>query len=122
MDAFSVRDLRERTGKLIRDAEAGKLSVVTKRGRPVFVAVPMDERLVRDGVGVAFAVRLYRDEVLSLGKAARLAGLSIPEFLDRLGELGIPAVRYSPKELDKELAVLSRDRRRRGTSHRARAH
>jgi prevent-host-death family protein len=43
MDAFTVRDLRERTGELIRDTKAGKLSVVTKHGRPVFVAVPLDD-------------------------------------------------------------------------------
>ncbi len=35
MDIFSVRDLREHTGALIQDAEAGKLSLVTKRGQPL---------------------------------------------------------------------------------------
>lgn len=49
MDTFTVSDLRERTGELIRDAEAGKLSIVTKHGQPVFVAVPFDEVLVREG-------------------------------------------------------------------------
>ena len=43
MDTFTVRDLRERTGDLIRDAEQGKLSIITKHGQPVFVAVPFDE-------------------------------------------------------------------------------
>ena len=42
MDTFSIRDLRERTGDLVRDAEAGKLSLVTKHGQPVFLAVPFD--------------------------------------------------------------------------------
>jgi prevent-host-death family protein len=103
MDAFSVRDLRERTGELIDCAESGKISVVTKHGRPVFVAVPMDDQLLRDGVHVALAVRLYAEEVLSLGKAARLAGLSVETFIEKLGALGIPSVRYSPEELDEEL-------------------
>jgi prevent-host-death family protein len=43
METFTVRDLRERTGDLIRGAEAGQLAVVTKHGRPVFVAVPFDD-------------------------------------------------------------------------------
>ena len=77
MDAFTVGDLRERTGELIRNAEAGKLSVVTKHGRPVFVAVPLDDRLLQDGVPVALAVRLYESDVLSLGRGARMAGLSL---------------------------------------------
>jgi len=112
MDTITVRDLRERTGDLIRDAESGKLSVVTKHGRPVFVAVPLDEPLVRHGVGVALAVKLYAEEVLTLEKAARLAGLSIEVFIERLGALGIPVVRYSPSQLNAELATLPKNRRR----------
>ena len=38
METFSIRDLRERTGELARTAEAGQLSIVTKHGRPVFIA------------------------------------------------------------------------------------
>ena len=75
-EASTVRDLRERTGELIRDAEAGKLSIVTKHGQPVFVAVPFDEVLVREGIAVALAVKLFDEEHVSLGKAARLAGMN----------------------------------------------
>jgi len=106
MNLFTVRDLRERTGELIRDAEAGKLSVVTKHGQPVFVAVPLDEQMIRVGLPVAFAMRLYEEEVLSLGKAARLAQLSPEAFIEKLGAAGIPVVRYDPQEIDNELAAL----------------
>lgn len=44
MKTFSIRDLREHSGGLVREAEAGHLSIVAKHGRPLFVAVPMDER------------------------------------------------------------------------------
>lgn len=111
MDTFSIRDLRERTGDLVRGAKAGKLSIVTSHGRPVFVAVPLDEAMVREGLPVAMAIKLYEDEVVSLGKAARLAGVSIEEFIEKLGALGIPAVRYVPKELDDEIALLRQRRR-----------
>lgn len=39
VNTFTIRDLRERTGDLVRDAKAGGLSVVTKHGRPVFIAL-----------------------------------------------------------------------------------
>ncbi|MGE0331703.1 MAG: type II toxin-antitoxin system Phd/YefM family antitoxin [Ramlibacter sp.] len=41
--AFTIRDLRDRCGELMRDAEAGKLSAVTKHGQPVIVAVPFTQ-------------------------------------------------------------------------------
>lgn len=106
MDAFTVRDLRERTGELIRDAEAGKLSVVTKHGKPVFVAVPLDDRLLEEGLRVALAIKLFDEEVLSLSKAARFAGMPIEDFLEHLGKQGIAVVRYSAGELDAEIAQM----------------
>jgi len=36
-DVFTVRDLRERTGDLMRDAEAGRLALIAKHGRPKFL-------------------------------------------------------------------------------------
>jgi len=106
VDHFTVRDLRERTGELIRDAEAGELSVVTKHGRPVFVAVPFDETVLKSGVTQAFAVKLFQGEVFSLGKAAKFAGMSVTEFNQYLANLGISSVNYSVDELDKELDAL----------------
>ena len=106
MDTFTIRDLRERTGELIRDAEAGKLSIITKHGQPVFVAVPFDEALLKEGVRVALAVKLFDDEVVSLGKAAKLAGMPQGEFINHLGALKIPVVRYGKDELAQEVAAF----------------
>ena len=106
MHTFTIRDLRDRTGELVRDAEAGKISIVTKHGQPVFVAVPFDENLLKSGVNVALAVKLFDEEAISLGKAARLAGMSHSEFIDLLGSMGIPVARYAPGELEKELEAF----------------
>jgi prevent-host-death family protein len=98
--------LRERTGELIRDAESGQLSVITKHGRPVFVALPFDETLVKSGVILSLAVKLYKDDVLSLGKAAKLAGWSVGAFTEELARQDIPVVQYSADELDDELKIF----------------
>lgn len=106
MESFSVRDLRERTGELVRNAEQGKLAVVAKHGHPLFVAVPLDEELLRSGVGVALAIKLFEDGVLSLGKAAKLAALSYEAFVEQLAAIGVPAVDYTPEDLDAEVAAI----------------
>lgn len=103
MDTFTVRDLREHTGDLIHDAEKGKLSLITKHGRPIFLAVPFTEELIDLGLRTALAIKLYKEETLTLGKAAKLADTSIEAFIERLGKLGISITRYSSKELEKEL-------------------
>lgn len=106
METFSVRDLRERTGELVRQAEAGHLSLVAKHGHPLFVAVPLDEHLLEHGVAVAMACRLFAEKTVSLAKAAKLAGLPIEAFVERLGAMGIPAVDYPAEELEQEAAAL----------------
>ena len=103
MQAFSIRDLRERTGELSRAAEKGELSLVTRHGHPLFVSVPFSERVVENGVYLALAENLFKSGELSLGKAAKLAGMSRIEFGEHLSRLGSPIVDYDPAELDAEL-------------------
>ena len=103
MQTFNIRDLRRRTGELVRGAETGNLSLVTKYGRPVFVALPMSQHLLEFGVHQALAVKLYEEGILSLGKAARVADLPLERFLDVLSAAGVDAVDYPPQELDDEL-------------------
>lgn len=107
MHTFNIRDLRQRTGQLVREAESGELSLVMKYGRPVFVAVPMNRRLLEHGVHEALAVKLYDEGVLSLNKAARLADLPVERFLQALAAADIDVVDYSAEELDQELEHFS---------------
>ena len=41
MDVFNVRDLKERPSAIVHRAEKGLLSLVTKRGHPVFFGRPI---------------------------------------------------------------------------------
>jgi prevent-host-death family protein len=107
-NVFTVRDLRERTGDLMRDAEAGRLALITKHGRPKFLAVPFDERLLGYGVNRAMAMHLFEKSLVTLSQAARMSSLSVEDFLDLLSEVGIPAVDYPPEELDDEVEIFSK--------------
>jgi len=106
LDVFTARDLRNHAGKLLRDAEEGRLSLITKHGRPAAVAVPFDERLVEQGVHRSFAMRLFEQKLVTLAQAAKIASLSIEEFLDVLAATGTTLVDYSPEELHAELKHL----------------
>lgn len=106
MESFTIRDLRERTGELVRNAESGKLAVVAKHGHALFVAVPLDEEMLRSGVHIALAIKLFQDGAMSLGKAAKLACLSYEAFVEHLASIGVSAVDYPPEDLDAEVAAV----------------
>ena len=102
-DVFSARELRQRAGELFRDAEQGRLSVITKHGRPAILANPFDDRLLSLGVQRAVAVSLFETGSLSLAQSAKLAALSMEEFVELLGREEVVAVDYPPEALAQEL-------------------
>lgn len=108
MHSFTIRDLRERPGELSREAEQGHLALVTRHGHPLFVSVPFSEEMVQHGVYTALAESLFKDGAISLGKAAKLARMSIPAFANHLSQLGIAVVDYDGDELDDELRYFER--------------
>jgi predicted HTH domain antitoxin len=52
------------------------------------------------------AMTLFDLRVVSLGIAARIANVSVSEFIDALGRAGIPIFQYGPEEVLAEVAEL----------------
>ena len=105
MEAFAVRDLREHTGELVRNAENGAYSVVSKHGKPLFVALPFNDALLKSGVNVALADKLVLQAELSVAAGAKLAGLPYARYLQHLGALGYSMLDEST-DAAAELALL----------------
>ena len=106
LDVFTGKDLSHRSDELFRDAEQGRLSLITNDGKPAILAVPFDERLLDLGIHRSMALHLFESGQTTLSQSAKVAGLPIVDFLDLLGLAGIPAVDYPPEELEQELEVL----------------
>ena len=105
MKTFSVRDLREHTGALIQGAEEGKLSLITKRGHPVFLAVPFDDHLLETGLTSHLAIQLHQTGGISTENAARFSNLSVEQFLKKLSALGISVLpEQNKQQLKQELS------------------
>ena len=105
MDVFSVRDLRVHSGRLMQDAEEGRIAVLTKRGRPTALAVPFSARALELGVARDLALQLFESGALTLVKAAKLCSMTVDEFMDVLARFDIPAVHFSTEDLDHEMPV-----------------
>jgi prevent-host-death family protein len=105
MEAFAVRDLREHTGDLVRNAERGDYSVVSKHGKPLFVALPFNDALLASGVSVALADKLVVQAELSVASGAKLAGMPYARYLQHLGTLGYSML-DDAADMTAELATL----------------
>lgn len=105
-DVFSARDLRVNAGHLIKDAEEGKLSIITKHGSPAVVAIPFDDTLLEFGVKKSLAFKLLKENVLSLPQAAKFSGLKLTDFLELNKIFKIKIVDYPPEEIEDDLENL----------------
>ena len=79
------------------------MAVITKHGRPAILALPFDERLLKHGVARALALHLFEAGRVTLAQAAKLAEMSVEEFVQLLGTAGVDAVSYPPAELEAEV-------------------
>ncbi len=105
MHTLTDEDLQRAPQQLLADARRGELTVVTSNGRPMMLAVPLADGAPMRSALVDLAAALFDREEVSLGTAARIAGLSYSEMIDELGRRGIDTIRITPEELERELAA-----------------
>lgn len=67
-----------------------------------------------DQVKAALAIHLFLEGVVSIGRAAELAGIPRVEFEWLLREMGLPTVRYDLADYEEDLRGLAAAERRRG--------
>ena len=94
MKAVNVRQLKNNPSEALRMARDEPV-VVLNRQEPDALLIHLDNEtlLSEPGVRLALATALYKSESLSLGRAAKLAGVGLADFMQHVSRLGIPAVR-----------------------------
>jgi prevent-host-death family protein len=107
VDIFTARDLRNNVGGLMKDAEAGEIALITKRGKPTVMAIPFDKKLLSLGVNRSLALKLYEQKLTTLIQSAKIADVTVGDFLDMLKTTNIPVVDYPADELQTEMNILA---------------
>ena len=108
MHTLTTEDLAREPQRLLNDAQRGQASLVTHAGEPVMLAVPLGPGQTSRDVRLDIAASLYDRDQISLGLAARIAGLCYSDMIDALGRRGIATIRLQPGDLERELAAFER--------------
>ena len=104
MHTLTDQELRQAPQTLLDDAQRNECTLVTTGGQPVLMAVPLANGRPVPSALVDLAAQLDDRGLISLERAARIAGLSYSEMIDELGRRGIDTIRLTPGELERELA------------------
>ncbi|MGB3916674.1 MAG: UPF0175 family protein [Thiothrix litoralis] len=93
MYVTNVRELKKNPSEAMRQARQAPV-LIMKGDQPDSLLVHLDESLTQtvSGLRPALAASLYREGLMSLGKASKLSGLAMSDFIRHLGHLGIEIV------------------------------
>ncbi|MFZ1386970.1 MAG: UPF0175 family protein [Thiolinea sp.] len=94
MYATNVRELKKNPSLALRHAREAPV-LILKGDEPDALLVHLDETLSNTETGLrpALAANFYKDGLMSLGKASKLSGLAMSDFIRHLGHLGIEIVK-----------------------------
>lgn len=108
MQVVNIRQLKTNPSVALREAKNG-LVMVTNRDKPDTLLVSMEQLAGipnLDQVKLVLGVALFRDKLLSVSAAAKVAGKSLAEMLTLLSNMGIPVVDYSVEEAEAEAVMV----------------
>lgn len=106
MQTISVRQLKSNPSSALRDARTDMV-VVMNRDKPDAVMIGFEQL---DGladfahVRQAMAVSLFKDRLISVAGAAKLANEPLGAMLTRLAQLGVAVADYDASSLASEVA------------------
>ncbi len=108
MHAAKAHQLKRDASQALRRARHAPV-IIMKGNQPRAVMMRLDDDSVlgQPGVKLALATSLFKEGHLPLGRAARLAEMSLGEFMEYLSRRRIPVVRGTAREAKADLEALN---------------
>jgi predicted HTH domain antitoxin len=107
MHAVNVRQLKNNPSEALRKAQK-EMVVVMNGDQPSALLVHLEDMglMQLPGIRQAMATALFKDGSLSLVRAAKLADMRLPDFMQHLSRSGIAVIHGSAKEVKKDVETL----------------
>ena len=104
MKAVNVRQLKNNPSEALRMAREHPV-VVMNRDHPEALLFHLDDEglLGEPGVRLALATALFKSESISIGRAAKVAGMPLEAFIVEMGRAGVPVIRGNARTLREDL-------------------
>ncbi|MBI2311530.1 MAG: type II toxin-antitoxin system Phd/YefM family antitoxin [Betaproteobacteria bacterium] len=121
MKSVNVRQLKNNPSEALRMARDEPV-VVMNRDQPEALLVHLDDEklLAEPGVRLALATALYKNDCVSLGRGAKIAGMALAEFMQHVSRQGIPVVKGDAGTVREDLKNLAAWRKKRPSLTRVR--
>ena len=94
MQTIGIKDLQINPAILTRSLEADEYTMITKRSKPIGLAISFDDKIVTEGLKTALMVDAYKNGYLSLGQVAKALELDKQKTMKLLSTMGLDVIDY----------------------------
>lgn len=98
MQTIGIKELQINPAILTKSLEAREYSVITKRSKPIGIAMAFDDEVLTLGLQKALLLDAYKNSLLSLGQLSKSLKISKKETLLVLSLMGIDVIDYDFKD------------------------
>ncbi|HIO93254.1 MAG TPA: type II toxin-antitoxin system Phd/YefM family antitoxin [Leucothrix mucor] len=94
MKTIGIKDLQKNPAVLTRSLEANQYAMITKRSKPIGLAISFNEKIIDKGLKTALMIDAYQKGYLSLGQLAQSLNIKKQKALKMLSLMGIDSIDY----------------------------
>jgi predicted HTH domain antitoxin len=94
MQTLGIKDLQINPAVLTRSLEAGQYAMITKRSKPIGIAISFNNNIIDNGLKTALMIDAYQKGYLSLGQLSNALDLRKEKALKMLALMEIDSIDY----------------------------
>ena len=103
MQSLRIKDLQINPAILTTALEKHEYTIITKRSKPLGIALAFDDNIITNGLKTALMIDAYKKSLISLGQLSTALEISKREAMKMLSISGIDIIDYNFKDEIEEL-------------------
>jgi len=94
MKTIGIKDLQINPAVLTRSLEADEYTMITKRSKPIGLALSFNDSIITEGLKTSLMIDAYKKGLLSLGQVANALEMPKEKVMKMLSTMGIDVIDY----------------------------
>ena len=97
MQSLGIKDLQINPATLTKALEKREYTIITKRSKPLGIALALDDKIITNGLKTALMINAYEKSLISLGQLSYALKISKKEAMKMLSLSGVNIIDYDFK-------------------------
>lgn len=105
MKTMGIKELQTNPAVLTRSLESKEYTIITKRSKPIGLALSLDDSIITEGLKTSLMIDAYEKGLLSLGQLAQALDISKEKAMKLLSDMGVDVIDY---DFDEDLQTVEK--------------